>query len=75
MVTKDELVVRMCTIENMDNQCGIFRFDNETLKGCIMTCTKDGCNHAGKVHRPSALLSVLALLLTVVCVHGARLPR
>ena len=60
VMTKDELVVRMCTIENMDNQCGTFRFDNETLSGCIMTCTKDGCNKA-----QSITLSILSMLFVI----------
>merc|ERR1711977_513488 len=44
--TKEELVVRMCSITSMDNQCGSFKFDNETPRGCILTCNKDGCNSA-----------------------------
>jgi hypothetical protein len=29
----------------MDNQCGEFNFEGEPFKGCIVTCTYDGCNH------------------------------
>ncbi|RWS28364.1 hypothetical protein B4U80_09447, partial [Leptotrombidium deliense] len=43
-LTNEELVIRTCTTENMNNQCGIFKFEKETLTGCIVTCDTDGCN-------------------------------
>lgn len=42
--TEEEHVIRACTLENMDNQCGVFRFEKDTLQGCILTCDYDGCN-------------------------------
>ena len=42
--TEEEHVIRACTLENMDNQCGVFRFEQDTLQGCILTCDYDGCN-------------------------------
>ncbi|CAG2167641.1 unnamed protein product [Oppiella nova] len=29
----EELVIRACSLENMDNQCGNFKFEKDTLKG------------------------------------------
>ena len=44
--TGEEVVIRSCSLENMDNQCGDFKFEDEPFKGCILTCTYDGCNEA-----------------------------
>jgi len=44
VTTGEELVIRACSLENMDNQCGNFKFEKDTLKGCILTCDYDGCN-------------------------------
>ena len=46
--TNEEVVIRTCSIENMDNQCGTFKFEDEMLRGCILTCHYDGCNSAPK---------------------------
>lgn len=43
--TGEEVVIRTCSIENMDNQCGTFKFEDEMVRGCILTCNYDGCNH------------------------------
>ena len=40
------MVIRTCVLEDMNNQCGTFKFGNETYKGCILTCDFDGCNAA-----------------------------
>jgi len=47
--TGEELIIRACSIENMDNQCGTFKFDKDTFKGCILTCDYDGCNGSTKL--------------------------
>ena len=47
------------TIQKMENQCGEFRYEHETLSGCILTCHTDGCNSAGS-NLPLAVLSFLA---------------
>ncbi|KFM71656.1 hypothetical protein X975_01911, partial [Stegodyphus mimosarum] len=47
--TEEEHVIRACTLENMDNQCGVFRFEKDTLQGCILTCDYDGCNASRRV--------------------------
>ena len=61
--TKEELVIRACSLENMDNQCGVFKFQDEFLDGCILTCNKDGCN-AGEVVQLSHWSFVLCTLIT-----------
>lgn len=39
-------MIRTCVLEDMNNQCGTFVFENDTLNGCILTCDYDGCNSA-----------------------------
>ncbi|XP_046457831.1 uncharacterized protein LOC124204736 [Daphnia pulex] len=46
--TREKLVIRTCTLENMENQCGEFKYEHESLAGCILTCQSDGCNAATK---------------------------
>jgi len=46
----DRLVIRKCALENMENQCGVFKYESESLHGCIVTCNTDGCNPAGRLH-------------------------
>jgi len=48
--TGELFVIRRCALDNMDNQCGVFRFENDTLRGCILTCDYDGCNTAYSRH-------------------------
>ncbi|KAI1287774.1 hypothetical protein HDE_09819 [Halotydeus destructor] len=66
----DELVIRTCSLENMDNQCGEFIYENEKLRGCILTCNIDGCNGANLISGQSimAMVSTLITLLTVSCI-------
>jgi hypothetical protein len=42
--TNEKIVVRRCVMETMDTQCGKFRFEDDLLHGCILTCDLDGCN-------------------------------
>lgn len=65
--TSESLMIRTCVLENMDSQCGVFKFGGEQLTGCILTCTYDGCNAApaSAISRLSLLLLPLALLFTV----------
>ncbi len=46
VVNGKTLVVRTCVLEDMNSQCGTFKFQNDTLKGCLLTCDYDGCNAA-----------------------------
>lgn len=63
--TGEEIVVRACSIENMDNQCGIFKFESEVLRGCILTCNYDGCNHASSHLTLSHHLLLISLLIFI----------
>lgn len=42
--TKETLVVRTCSLEDMNSQCGTLKFQEDVLKGCLLTCNFDGCN-------------------------------
>ncbi|XP_045591969.1 uncharacterized protein [Procambarus clarkii] len=55
-VTGESLMIRTCVLENMDSQCGVFKFGGEQLTGCILTCTYDGCNSAPRGSHPRILL-------------------
>lgn len=44
VTTGEQLVIRACIMENMDNQCGVFRFQDDSFQGCILTCDYNGCN-------------------------------
>lgn len=70
--TGHELIIRACSLESMDNQCGLFKFENEVYKGCILTCDYDGCNSATRPYSMSSLLghlvvSLLSLRLMINC--------
>lgn len=67
--TEEEHVIRACVLENMDNQCGVFRFESDTLQGCILTCDYDGCNGDKKLHGWTLLLLATALLQFLVHQH------
>ncbi|XP_037094523.1 uncharacterized protein LOC119114523 [Pollicipes pollicipes] len=58
--TGEVLVIRNCVLKNMESQCGAFKFANETLHGCVLTCNYDGCNGA-----TSQTVCALTLLLTL----------
>ncbi|CAK9299103.1 unnamed protein product [Gordionus sp. m RMFG-2023] len=54
--TKIKLVIRSCALDSgsltqdtelvRNSHCGIFRFDEQRMRGCISTCKEDGCNSA-----------------------------
>ncbi|XP_065577482.1 U-scoloptoxin(05)-Sm1a-like [Artemia franciscana] len=60
--SEDDMVLRKCTLESMDNQCGEFRFEDTLFRGCILTCDFDGCNIASEL--PTASLLNLITILT-----------
>lgn len=66
--TGEELVIRACTLKNMENQCGSFRYENEKLKGCILTCNEDGCNSA-KSAFPVSLPAILLIIILARILH------
>ncbi|KAK7086519.1 hypothetical protein SK128_015953 [Halocaridina rubra] len=60
--TGESLMIRTCVLENMDSQCGVFKFGGEQLTGCILTCEYDGCNVSAR--HILALVLVPILLVT-----------
>ena len=64
-VSGEEVVVRYCSMENMDNQCGNFKFMEEPFEGCILTCNYDGCNHSANSSRVAILLTFSSTLVTI----------
>lgn len=62
----EELVIRYCSLENMDNQCGEFKYMDEAFSGCILTCTYDGCNHAALTSARSQWTAWLTAAATAV---------
>ena len=61
--TNEHLVIRQCVLENMNSQCGTFKFENDTFKGCILTCDYDGCNRAPPRYFQENNGLILSLLL------------
>ncbi|KAF0295696.1 hypothetical protein FJT64_006803 [Amphibalanus amphitrite] len=64
--TGEVLVIRNCVLKNMESQCGAFRFEDEMLHGCVLTCNYDGCNGAVSQRAgalPAAVCAAGALLL------------
>lgn len=63
--TGELMVIRACVRKTMDSQCGSFRYQDQMMKGCILTCDYDGCNAAppsAPAGRPLALVGALAAL-------------
>ncbi|XP_021967922.1 uncharacterized protein LOC110863019 [Folsomia candida] len=54
--TNEKIVIRRCTSETMDKQCGQFRFEDDLLRGCILTCDMDGCNSSNLRQNSQPLL-------------------
>merc|ERR550519_1674858 len=66
--TGETLVSRTCVLEDMNSQCGLFKFQNSTMNGCILTCDFDGCNLSPPLLTASsgvALGAILHWLLTM----------
>jgi len=69
--TDEELIIRACSLENMDSQCGVFKFEDDTLRGCILTCEFDGCNGAQvttTTARGAAAIIAAAILLIILAI-------
>ncbi|XP_071527140.1 U-scoloptoxin(05)-Sm1a-like isoform X2 [Panulirus ornatus] len=63
--TKGSLMIRTCVLENMDSQCGVFKFGGDHFTGCILTCNYDGCNPAPRAATftlPPVLVALIHLL-------------
>jgi len=68
MTTGAQITVRTCTLDNMDYQCGIFNFEDEIFRGCLVTCENDACNRSVSLHTShSCIVLVVLLSLLVIC--------
>ena len=65
-MTGEEIVVRYCSLENMDNQCGDFKYMDEPFKGCILTCTYDGCNTATTATRGATFNTLCSVAINLL---------
>ncbi|KAH6923224.1 hypothetical protein HPB50_025437 [Hyalomma asiaticum] len=74
MDTNIELVIRICSLETMDNSCGVFRYGDDVLRGCILTCNNDGCNAAPPSLRSHASAGLLLLFLLVALASSSKVP-
>ena len=59
--TWELMVIRACVMKTMDTQCGMFRYQEQTMTGCILTCDYDGCNMTSHVS-PHLLLLGTAII-------------
>merc|ERR550519_1600801 len=66
--TGETLVSRTCVLEDMNSQCGLFKFQNSTMNGCILTCDIDGCNggHTARYHGEILGLTAVAVFHLVI---------
>jgi len=55
----ESMYVRGCTTYDMGNMCGLYDFENKEYKGCIKTCTTNGCNGAPPTSLNRSLFSLL----------------
>ncbi|XP_034239840.1 U-scoloptoxin(05)-Sm1a-like [Thrips palmi] len=63
--TSELMVIRACVRKTMDSQCGSFRYQDNLMNGCILTCDYDGCNSARGLGPQALLVAALAALLAV----------
>jgi len=64
--TGESLIIRRCVLENMENQCGRFKFEGEILRGCVLTCYLNGCNGSETTSKPSFYFTLFATTITVL---------
>lgn len=50
----------------MENQCGEFKYEHESLAGCILTCQSDGCNSATHLMPIFAISSSFFLIYSAI---------
>lgn len=53
------MVIRQCAMKTMDSQCGVFKYQEHTMNGCILTCDFDGCN-SGQSQKSNILLQIIS---------------
>lgn len=61
----EKVVIRRCVTATMENQCGNFQFEDDLLRGCILTCNLDGCNSSKSLRSYPIISFVLPVLLSV----------
>ena len=64
--SQDQIVIRTCALESMDNSCGVFKYEDESFEGCILTCNYDGCNSSLDVFTHSHLFIMMTLMVQVM---------
>lgn len=67
--TYERLVIRACAMTSMDNQCGVFKYEDSEMSGCVLTCDYSGCNTGLKFQLAFPLL-VISWVLSVDRVFG-----
>ncbi|KAI8789692.1 hypothetical protein BgiMline_001500 [Biomphalaria glabrata] len=77
--TKYSVVVRDCVVDDggtnseteigRQSHCGwmrVLKFNDKTLRGCILNCDKDACNHGNRVETDLILSLVAAVTLLIL---------
>lgn len=50
--SRESIIIRTCITEDMNSQCGSFKFRGRKIRGCMLTCSDALCNGApGRVTR------------------------
>ena len=50
--SRESIITRTCITEDMNSQCGSFKFRGRKIRGCMLTCSDALCNGApGRVSR------------------------
>lgn len=64
-----EMVYRGCSLDDLDNQCGDFKFEGVRYRGCMMSCTENACNGAvnwSGLTLMSAIVMTLLLFISAI---------
>lgn len=59
------MTVRACSMFDMDDQCGIFKFMETNMKGCVLTCNYNGCNGTNSLNSHSFVISIVVLCVLI----------
>jgi len=69
--TGEHLMIRRCSLEDMNSQCGRFKFQNDTYRdGCILTCKHDGCNQGTSLTTQMWPVLVIGTIMTALQVNS-----
>lgn len=64
-LTYEIMVIRQCAMKTMDSQCGVFKYQDHTMNGCILTCDFDGCN-SGQNQKSNIILQIISFVLLIM---------